>query len=740
MALGWFDELKVSLRYMVDDHELDESNNKLRQQEQLLNNVARGAMVIGTASAGALTLVAKANIEFSETMSRVRAILADRTPHEQLAELEDRARRMARELPVGPRETAAAMLEMARAGAAMNDVFAATEPVVKLAILGNMAPADVAKLMVSTAAQFGRPLSQTGEMADMFYSAVINTLLEERDLPSLLRHAGPIAGVMGMGLDEALGFLAGLRQGGLTPEMASTSMRNIVSRLINMTPNQIEGFRDLGIDHEWAQQTAGQGQFIKVLDAMIAADAKIADFERIFQQRALVGAAIYEALGQRMFNPLVRQIRESGDIVDDSMERMLDSLYGAWIRLKSIFQEALLMMGESGIGQFLVLLFKGLRQVLLWFVEAPAPVQWFISMMLLLGTSLLFVGAGLRVFLFLMNFTFFTALLKGAAAVWVVSSGLRIGLIPSLQAAFVWGIRFSSWLMFSLAPALFRSGFGLRFLAAGLWMVVRGGLSALGAVIAFSAGMVLNFVTAVAFGIATLVGWAAAAVAFAAAWIGSLVPALIMGIVHTIAWVHAVLAGALPAALAWAAALLGPVVGALAAVIAKTIAWTVALLANPIVLIILAVMALVGGFVYVIVRWGDAILGFFTGIWDGIWAGAEALFGWLIDGISFIGNLVGKALGWLFGGGRMRVAVSAIEPMARGVSRFAGGGDFGPTAPPIRIEQSTQAPRYEFHNYVDRVDIHAPGGNPDEIGRKFNEMLGEQNKTLVAEFDTGVAG
>lgn len=688
MALGWFDELKVSLRYMVDDQELDESNQKLREQRELLQGVSRAATVVGTASVAALGLVGRANIEFSETMSRVRAILADRTSHDELAELEDRARRMARELPVGPRETAAAMLEMARAGATMNDVFASTEPVVRLAILGGMQASEVAELMVASAAQFGRPLSDAGAMADSFYSAVINTLLKERDIPSLLRHAGPIAGVMGMGLDEALAFLAGLRQGGMTPEMASTSMRNIVSRLINMTPNQIEAFKRMGIDHEWAQRVSSQGQFLEVLNAMIAADATIADFEQVFQQRALVGAAIYEALGQDLYDPLLAKIRSSEGAVGQAIGIQLDSLYGIWIRLKSIFQEVLLVLGNAGINQFLTALFQILRWGLRIFAEAPGFVQTFFSVMILLGTSLLFVGVGLRMVVFLMGFSFFPALLKGAVLLWSFAAAGG-GVSLSLSGAFAAGVRFSTWLTATLLPALLRALFGMRSLAGGLLMVTLGTARAFLAMLAFTAGMV---------------------------------------------------AGALPAALAWAAALMGPVVGALTMVIAKTLAWTLALLANPIVLIILAVAALIAGFVYAIIHWGDAILGFFTGIWQGIRDGADALFGWLVDGISWIGDLIGKALGWLFGGGSVQAIVRASEPLARGVTRFGGGGDFGPTAPPIRTETVAQSPRYEFHNYVDRVDIHAPGGDPGEIGRKFNEMLGEQNKTMVAEFDTGVAG
>ena len=602
---GYFDELKVAVRIIVDEGDLAESKGKLRAYEQDLRKASDVALAIGAASAGALTLIARANISFSETMSQVRAILAGRTGEDELAELEDRARRLARELPVGPRETAAAMLEMARAGATMKDVFAATGPVVELAIFGGVPPSDIAQLMVSSAAQFQRPLTETRQMANAVIGAVENTLLAVSDTATILRHAGPLAGVMGMDLEEALAFLAMMRQGGLRPEMASTSMRNQVSRLMNLTGNQTRAFEGMGIDPLWVQEQATVGNFIAVLDEMIAKNATAAQFEQVFQQRALVGALIYRQQGQQRLRDLEALIRQSvrDDRLGDVIEIQLDSLFGVWVKLKSIFDDLLIELGKAGINQFLTALFRLLRWGINVFMEMPGPVRTMVAVMILLGTSLLFVGAGMRMLLLLMSFSFFPALVKGVFLFW----------------------------------------------------------------------------------------------AYAAATGG----------------VRAMLGRALAVLISWAAVLLGPVASGLTLVIAKTLSWTIALLANPVVLKFLLIAAVIGAVVFAVIRFGDAIQSFLSN-----------LFGWVAD----IAEAIGKAMSWLFTGGPIRL----ITDLAGGIGERIFPGAAAPLV--------AQSPHYEFHNRIERMDINAEGGDPDNIARKVNQALGEQNKVMVAEFDTGVAG
>ena len=629
--MAWFDELKVALRYHVDDRELSQTNKKLREHRNLVRGASQAAAAIGVASTVALGVAGRQLIEWDRVQNMIRATLADKATEEQFKALARYARDLARDVSKTPEETALAQLELARAGLTFNEVMAATPQVVNLAIAAQMNMADVSRLVIATARAYNIEISESERIVDGFAQTARNSLFSVHEFQAAMRHAFPLAGALGLPFEETLAFMAAMREGGLAPEMVGTAMRNQIARLLNMTNQQKNAFSDMGLAWQDVQLKVSEGRIIEVFDEMLAKGVSIIEMEAIFENRALAGGLIAMRSLDHI-RELGATIRDGTGATREMRIEMESRLFGAYKKMISAAQEFMLSLGDAGLTQVLTIVFQGLRAVANIMSQMPGPLRTAIVLTLLLGSSMVFVAVALRAWLILLQFGFTPGMVKAAAR------------------SIAWSLSLSGPVVSSIVAAT------------------------------------------------------------AATW-------------------------------AWVLSLAGPLVGALMGAVAATWAWTIALLANPAVLVVLAVLALVaviGVAVYALIKWGGHIIGFFEGVWQTVRDGAEALFGWLIDGLKWVGNAIGNTLGWLLGGGG-RTLIEATIPITQGVSGFAGGRGFGPTVPPLHTERTGSV--YNEHNMnIDKIEVNAPGGDPADIASKIGERLEEKNKIMVAQFDTGVSG
>ena len=151
----------------------------------------------------------KTAMTFEKQMNRVKAISG--ATGNDFEKLRDQAIKLGADSVFSATEVAQAQEMMASAGFETNEIYDSMAGIMDLAAVsgGDMALASEA---VATAMnQFGLEAGEAGHVADIFARAAADTNAETTDLAEALKYAGPIAGSLGISMEEtaaAIGIMA----------------------------------------------------------------------------------------------------------------------------------------------------------------------------------------------------------------------------------------------------------------------------------------------------------------------------------------------------------------------------------------------------------------------------------------------------------------------------------------------------------------------------------------------------
>ena len=151
----------------------------------------------------------KTAMTFEKQMNRVKAISG--ATGNDFEKLRDQAIQLGADSVFSATEVAQAQEMMASAGFETNEIYDSMAGIMDLAAVsgGDMALASEA---VATAMnQFGLEAGEAGHVADIFARAAADTNAETTDMAEALKYAGPIAGSLGVSMEEtaaAIGIMS----------------------------------------------------------------------------------------------------------------------------------------------------------------------------------------------------------------------------------------------------------------------------------------------------------------------------------------------------------------------------------------------------------------------------------------------------------------------------------------------------------------------------------------------------
>lgn len=199
---------------------------------------------IGIAVKKAITVFA----DFEQSMANVQSV-ARATP-EEFQKLEEAALSAGETTAFSASEAADALYALASAGLDATEATAALDGVLTLAGATGSDLATTAADVTAAVSQFSLEASDSTRVANVYAAAIANSQANMDKLSSAMRQVGPVAGALGISLEETTGALQVLFDAGFKGEQAGTALRNALSSLANQTDPTVKKLEELGLAYE----------------------------------------------------------------------------------------------------------------------------------------------------------------------------------------------------------------------------------------------------------------------------------------------------------------------------------------------------------------------------------------------------------------------------------------------------------------------------------------------------------
>ena len=255
--------------------ELDKGFNKIMSAGKACFHAIATAAGVAAVAVGAVTAASiKVGSEFEAEMSTVQAI--SQATDEQLTELSDKAREVAKETVFSASEVGQAMEFMGMAGWKTEEMLSGIEGVVKLAAASGEEMATVSSIVVDTLTAMGHTADDTGRFVDILAQAAMNSNTNVELMGDTFKYAAPVVGSLGYSMEDlaiATGLMA---SSGIKGSLAGTALRNMLTRMVKPTKESQNAIDALGLS-----LTDEEGNMYSLLEIMQKLRENFADSDDI---------------------------------------------------------------------------------------------------------------------------------------------------------------------------------------------------------------------------------------------------------------------------------------------------------------------------------------------------------------------------------------------------------------------------------------------------------------------------
>lgn len=207
-------------------------------------NLAKGAAVVAAGAAPLAAMIGTA-ATFEQAMSKVKAIT--NSSNEDMARLNETAQQLGALTQFSATQAAEAMSYLGMAGWKTDQIIAGMPGMLDLAAASGSDLATVADIVSDDLTAFGMSADQAGHMADVMAAASTNANTNVEMMGMTFKYAGAVAGALGYSLEDvsiATGLMA---NAGIKADQAGTSLRAIMTRLIDPPKDAATALDALGI-------------------------------------------------------------------------------------------------------------------------------------------------------------------------------------------------------------------------------------------------------------------------------------------------------------------------------------------------------------------------------------------------------------------------------------------------------------------------------------------------------------
>lgn len=385
---------QVGKQSQQSSQQQEKQADSTERQIETAKKLSAGLLVAGLAVTALVGLSVAKYAEFDQAMSQTSAATMA-TAAEQKA-LGEAALEAGADTAYSASEAAAAEEELAKAGQSVSDIVGGSlNASLGLAAAGQLAVARSAEIMATTLTQFRLPAEQAAHVADVLAAGAGKAQGSVDDLSLALSYVGPLAGSVGLSLDETAGTIAYFATQGIIGEKAGTALRGVLAGLQAPSAAADRELKKYNISVFDANgnmlSLAGIADQLRSNLGDLTEQERLAALGRIFGNESLNAATLLYEGGAQAIDEWTANVTDAGYAAEQAAMRQ-DNLAGDIEKLGGAFDTALIRTG-SGANDVLRLLVQNMTGLVDIFGEAPAPVHA-ITLGLGVGVAAMLLFAG----------------------------------------------------------------------------------------------------------------------------------------------------------------------------------------------------------------------------------------------------------------------------------------------------------------------------------------------------------
>ena len=376
-----------------------------------LKRVGEGVSNIGKKLTMGLTLPiagigaasAKTAMEFEAGMNEVSAISG--ATGKDLQSLENLAKDMGRTTKFSASESAEALKYMGMAGWKTEDMLSGLPGVLNLAAAGGTDLATTSDIVTDGLTAMGLTAKDTDKFVDIMAATCSNANTSIELMGETLKYVGPVAGSLGIEMDDLSVAIGLMGNAGLKGSQAGTSLRAGLTNLVKPTKEMRNAMEKYGV--ELVKNSDGSVNLMGTMENLrstlggLDQTTQAAALASIFGKEAMSGWASIVNASEGDFNKLTEAIANSNGTAQSMADTMMQGAKGALTEMKSALEGVAITIGER-LTPFIEKLADGISKLCTWFQSLSPATQTVImviaGLLALLGPLLILIGSGISLF------------------------------------------------------------------------------------------------------------------------------------------------------------------------------------------------------------------------------------------------------------------------------------------------------------------------------------------------------
>ena len=376
-----------------------------------LKNLGQGISSVGKALTAGLTLPivgmgvasVKTASDFQGAMKEVSAISG--ATGTDLTKLSDLAKEMGRTTKFSASESAEALKYMGMAGWETQDMISGLPGLLSLASASNTNLALTADIVTDGLTSMGLTAKDTDKFVDIMAATCSNANTNVELMGETLKYVGPVAGALGIEMDDLSVAIGLMGNAGLKGGQAGTSLRAGLTNLVKPTKEMRNAMEKYGVElvknADGSVNLMGTMENLRSVLGGLDQTTQAQALSTIFGKEAMSGWASIVNASEGDFNKLTEAIANSEGSAKKMADTMLEGSQGAIVEMKSALEGVAITIGER-LTPFLEKLADGVSKVCEWFQNLSPATQTFLMIVAALiasiGPLLLLIGGAISLF------------------------------------------------------------------------------------------------------------------------------------------------------------------------------------------------------------------------------------------------------------------------------------------------------------------------------------------------------
>lgn len=334
-------------------NEIEQTGKKLDGLNSLGNGLTSVGKTLTTSVAlpivGVGTAATKLATDFEYSMSQVKAISG--ATGEEFEALEDEAIKLGGSTKYSAGEVADAMTEMAKAGWSTDQILSGMSGVLDAAAASGEELGTVSTIVADAITGFGLEAADSTRIADLLTQAANSGTIGINDLGESFKYVAPIAGALGISVEDATTAIAAMSTAGIKGSQAGTSLRTMLTRMVKPTKMVQEAMDDLGFSATNADGTFKE--LPQILSELRVKFADLTDAEKgqyaaqLAGQEGMSGLLSMLNMTQEEYDNIAASMYNSNGVAQETAEVMQDNLKSAVEQLGGALESLVIKIGQQ---------------------------------------------------------------------------------------------------------------------------------------------------------------------------------------------------------------------------------------------------------------------------------------------------------------------------------------------------------------------------------------------------------